>query len=190
LIDNGSGIETTVYIKGGEYDFIDAIMTDITGQAGCGYDILLNLKDKTFDFYILEIDKTDIVLSKTWGDVTEQEYIKHKDNYKTFLYFEDSETGISDSVGGGIGLERYEYFVSSATREEANLDLETRGIFEGVLATPDPNFDFEKTFKKRPYIGTELKIKDPLMGFSMQSVVRSIDVVYELGNRTEILKLT
>lgn len=166
-------------------------ISEILEENFCGMKMFYNIKNKSYDLKFIESVETEVVFSREFANIIEQDYTDNITNYKNVVYV--GEQGKFIYGNENKGLSRREIQVSSPTAEESEYLLQT--ALNALL-----NNSASKTLSNviNPYskqyeylndwnIGSIVYAKNIELGYAEQELITEITEVYdETGLNLEV----
>jgi hypothetical protein len=184
------------------FDTLSQVVHDICYLYNFGWDIDIDLENRTWFFYIYQgQDKSakqdsvsPVIFSNKFGSVIGLDYLKNDAKYKNFAYVAGKGEGESRDifeVGESKGFDRKETLIEVRPSEDEYIDvpemgkrrLEEFSVIETFEADITQNKMF--TYGQDYYLGDLVTVEDEDWGVSLDRQITSITEIYE-DNRYSI----
>lgn len=165
-------------------------ITSLCEEHGLGVKVRYNLAERTFDLMFLQADESDVVFSKEFANVLEQNYRDDASEYRNVVYVGEQ---FVHNDAAFRGLTRREMFVS-APREATHfvqtaLDaLHENGRVQMLSSTVNPHSE-QFRYMQDWDIGSIVTSRSAELGVSERAIVSEIVEIYGEEGLSLVVKL-
>ena len=170
------------------YQDVYSTVTKILEEHSLGLKVFYNLRDRTYDLKVYAAEETDVVFSREFANIIEQDYTDNTENYKNVVYVEGRYIH-NDTLFTGLARREMSIPMPSGgvdvTQNAVNALVENKAL--RTLSNVINPFSKQYEYLTDWNIGSVVTAKNKELGYMEREIVTEITEFYdETGLNLEV----